>query len=97
MKATQIQPENPQSWLRLAQLDYTNAHYKATIAELSRALSLDLPVSQDTINARTMVGQSQAQLNAQAAAVEKFNQQQRRRARAATRAARRAARSHTPR
>ena len=97
VKATQIQPENPQSWLRLAQLDYTNAHYKATIAELSRALSLDLPVSQDTINARTMVGQSQAQLNAQAVAVQKFNQQQRRRARAATRAARRAARSHKPR
>jgi hypothetical protein len=95
IKATQIQPANPRSWLLLGQLDYTNAHYKAAVTELGRALSLDLPVSQDTINARTTVGQANAHLIAQQAAVQKFIQQQRRRARAATRAARRARRART--
>jgi hypothetical protein len=97
VKATQIQPANPRSWLLLGQLDYTNARYQAAATELGHALSLDLPVSQDTINARTMVGESQAQLNAQRVAVAKFAQQQRRRARAATRAAHRTRRPRTPR
>jgi hypothetical protein len=97
VKATQIQPANPRSWFLLGQLDYANAEYKATVTELTHALSLDLPVSEDTINARTMIGQSQAQLAAQAAAVARFNQQQRRRAQAAKRAARRAARRRTAR
>jgi O-Antigen ligase/Tetratricopeptide repeat len=95
MKATQIQPANPRSWLLLGQLDYTNAQYKAAVTELGRALSLDLPVSQDTINARTTVGQANAHLIAQQAAVQRFIQQQRRRARAATRPARRTRRART--
>jgi tetratricopeptide (TPR) repeat protein len=92
LKATQIQPSNPQSWLSLGQLDYANAQYAAAITELQHALALDLPVSQDTIDARTMVSQSQAQLIAQRAAAAKFTRQAQRRARAATRAAHRGAR-----
>jgi hypothetical protein len=71
LKATQIQPENPQSWLRLGQLDYADGQYEAAIADLRRALSLDLPVSPDTNSARMMVAQSTAQLTARQAAAAK--------------------------
>jgi Flp pilus assembly protein TadD len=71
VKATQVQPENPQSWLRLGQLDYAGGRYRAAIAELQHGLSLDLPVSQDTITARTTIGLSNAQVMAEQAAAAK--------------------------
>ena len=48
VKATQVQPDNPQSWLWLGQLDAGPGHPEAAIAELQHALSLDLPVTTDT-------------------------------------------------
>jgi hypothetical protein len=86
-KATQIQPENPQSWQLLGQFDFTSGHPQAAIADLQKMLSLNLPLSPDTSNAQALITQATAQL-AQRRAAAKVKTQGQRRARAAHRAAR---------
>jgi len=89
VKASQIQPENPQVWLWLGELDATTGRPEAAIAELRNALSLDLPVTPDTTNAQAALAHASAQLaRRQAAAVKakaKLSSPKRRRARAGTR------------
>ena len=62
VKATQIQPENPQSWLRLGELDATTGRPQAAVTELRLALALDRPSSPAVQIARAALAQSQAQL-----------------------------------
>jgi tetratricopeptide (TPR) repeat protein len=93
VKATQIQPDNPQSWLWLGQFDYTDGRYQAAISELEHALSLDLPITQDTFNARTTIQQATAQLAGRQAAAAKAAKA----AKAAPHTRRRAGHRRTPR
>jgi tetratricopeptide (TPR) repeat protein len=58
VKATQVQPENPQSWLWLGGLDFSTGRLQPAIAELQRALALDLPTSVDTLTARSEITQA---------------------------------------
>jgi hypothetical protein len=62
VKATQVQPDNPQPWFWLGELDFNRHRFKESVAELQRGLSLDLPASQDTINARALIEQASARL-----------------------------------
>jgi O-Antigen ligase len=71
VKATQIQPENPQSWLSLGALDLAAGRPQTAITELQHALSLDLPPSGDTNTARAEITQARAQIAQRRAAAQK--------------------------
>jgi hypothetical protein len=101
VKATQIQPGNPQSWLSLGKLDLAAGRPQAAITELRHALSLDLPPTPATDAARAEITQATAQIAqrraAAAAAAAKVSSPKRRRAPAGTPGARRGARPRTHR
>ncbi|HTU96607.1 MAG TPA: O-antigen ligase family protein [Solirubrobacteraceae bacterium] len=81
VKATQLQPENPQSWLSLGEYDYSAAHPLPAIAELQQALSLDRASSVDTITARTEIADANALLAQRRAAAKARSARARARAR----------------
>ncbi len=62
LKATRVQPDNPQPWLWLGQLDVTTGRPRAGIAELQRALAIDRPLSADTRTARAVIAEVKAEL-----------------------------------
>jgi hypothetical protein len=98
VKATQLQPENPQSWLWLGESDFAGGRPQAAIEELGRAFTLDRPVSPDTLTARGELDQASALLaHRRAAAAAKLNSPKRRRARAGTPGAHRGHRPRTRR
>ncbi len=94
VKATQLQPQNPQPWLWLGQLDLANGHPSDALVAMQQVFALNLPVDTTRLTANAVIIKAQAQLAARAARVKS---QARRRARAAHRAAHRAGRPHTPR
>jgi Flp pilus assembly protein TadD len=94
VQATQLQPQNPQPWLWLGQLDLANGHPSDALVAMQQVFALNLPVDTTRLTANAVIIKAQAQLAARAARVKS---QARRRARAARRAARRAGRPHTPR
>jgi hypothetical protein len=97
VKATQIQPENPQSWLWLGELDFAAGRPRIAITDLQHALSLDLPDSLDTNTARAEIAQATALLAQRRAAAAKLSSPKRRQAPAGTPGARRGARPRTRR
>ena len=97
VKAARLQPENPQSWLWLGQLDVADGRPGAAITELQRMLSLDLPVSQQTTAARGLIAQATAQLAQRRAAAAKVSSPKRRQGRAGSPGARRGAPPRKPR
>ncbi len=97
VNATLIQPENPQPWLWLGQLDFDTGRPANAIAEMSHVLSLDLPISSDTLTARGIIAQASAQLAQRQAAAKRVSSPRRRPARAPRRAPSRGARPRTPR
>jgi Flp pilus assembly protein TadD len=58
VKATQLQPENPQPWQWLGEFDFAAGHLQPAIGELQRAVSLDQATSVDTITARVHITQA---------------------------------------
>jgi hypothetical protein len=92
VKATQIQPDNPEPWLRLGGFDVTIRRPELAFYELNRGLSLDLPLSIQTQNARSQIAQAMAQLAQRKAAAAKVSSPKRRRARAGSPGAHRGAR-----
>lgn len=50
VKATQVQPQNPQSWLSLAQLDLKSHRPRPAAGEAGRVLDLDISWREDILN-----------------------------------------------
>jgi O-antigen ligase/polysaccharide polymerase Wzy-like membrane protein len=99
-KATQVQPDNPRPWVLLGLLDFHSGRRSDAINEMKRVLALEHPSDTNTLNADTVISQSEAQLAQQRAerrSRARANALKRRRSRAARRAGHRAARPHTPR
>jgi O-Antigen ligase len=94
VKITQIQPENPLAWELLGQFDFNNGRLQAAIADFQTMLSLDLPLTQDTQNARALIAQATARLAQRQAAAAKVKSRARSRTPAGTPGARRGARTH---
>jgi hypothetical protein len=86
VKATQLQPDNPQPWLWLGQFDLATGHPADAIGALSHVMVLYQPVLPTRIAASEGIAQAQTQLAQRAARV---TSQARHRARAAHRAAHR--------
>jgi hypothetical protein len=85
VKATRLQPQNPQPWLWLGQLDLASGHPSDALVAMQQVFALNLPVDTTRLTANAVIIKAQAQLAARAARVQS---QARRRARAAHRAAR---------
>jgi hypothetical protein len=94
VKITQIQPENPLAWELLGQFDFNKGRLQAAIADFQTMLSLDLPLTQDTQNARALIAQATARLAQRQAAAAKVKSRARSRTPAGTPGARRGARTH---
>jgi O-Antigen ligase len=82
VKATQLQPQNPQPWLWLGQLELATRHPADAITAMTRVFALNQPVDTTRLTANAAIVKAQAQLARRAARVKT---QGRRRARAARR------------
>jgi hypothetical protein len=94
VKATQLQPQNPQPWLWLGQLELATGHPKDAINAMLQVFGLNQPVDTTRLTANAVIIKAQAQLAARAARV---NSLKRRRARAGTPGAHRGHRPRTRR
>ncbi len=89
VKATDLQPDNPQPWLWLGQLDLATGRPEDAIAAMNQVFVLNQPVDTTRLAANAVIVRAQAQIAQRAARVKS---QARRRARAGTPGARRGAR-----
>ncbi len=94
VKATQLQPENPESWLWLGQLDLATGRDEDALLEMAQVFALNQPVDTTRLAANAAIIQAKAQIAQRAARV---NSRAQRRARAARRATRPGARPRTHR
>jgi hypothetical protein len=62
VKATQVQPDNPRPWVLLGLLDFHGGRLRDAIAAMKRVLVLEHPSDAISLNALTVIQQSQAQL-----------------------------------
>ena len=67
MKATELQPENPQPWLWLGQLDLATGHPEDAIAAMNQVFVLNQPVDTTRLAARAVIVRAQAQIAQRAA------------------------------
>jgi Flp pilus assembly protein TadD len=68
VKATQLQPDNPQPWLWRGQLDLATGQPRDAIGALSHVLALYLPVAPTRVAASEGIVEAQAQLTQRATA-----------------------------
>jgi hypothetical protein len=85
VKATQLQPQNPQPWLWLGQLELATGRPADAIAAMDQVFALNLPVDTTRLTASAAIAKAQGQIARRAARVKSRAQ---RRARATHRAAR---------
>ncbi len=97
VKATQVQPENPRTWLWLGTLEFQSRQPAAALATLKRVLALDHASTPEALAAVRIIGQSAYELNARRAAAARVSSRKRARARAGRRAGTRGARPRKPR
>ncbi|MGH2895319.1 MAG: O-antigen ligase family protein, partial [Solirubrobacteraceae bacterium] len=92
LKASQLQPENPQPWLWLAQFDVAAGQSQAALTAAAQVFALNQPVDSTRLAANDVIVQAQAQIARRAA---RLKSQARRRTRAAGRAKHRATQPRT--
>jgi hypothetical protein len=97
VKATQVQPENPQTWLWLGTLEFHSGQLAAAPATLGRVLALDHASTPEALAAVQISGQATSLLNAQRAAAARVSSRKRARPRAGSRAGTRGGRPRKPR